>query len=170
MKPAPDYCRLNLGRLAGIVLGAAAPDYLADGRGNGGAVFSGAVAQIPRRAASTDAWPNRGRSGGRKCATGSAKWATATTNNYGNHCSVAESTHNGQMVRFVSPPLRQNPQAHLPAAVNVTVDTDNPKNYVMDLSFLAQNIAQKRNNLMALACLSAKQTIVYGAVVNGCCF
>ncbi|MFD1244636.1 hypothetical protein [Paralysiella testudinis] len=44
--------------------------------------------------------------------------------------------HNGQMVRFVSPPLRQNPQAHLPAAVNVTVDTDNPKNYVMDLSFL----------------------------------
>ena len=49
------------------------------------------------------------------------------------HCP---KPHNGKMVRFVSPPLRQNPQAHLPAAVNVTVDTDNPKNYVMDLSFL----------------------------------
>lgn len=44
--------------------------------------------------------------------------------------------HTGQMVRFVSPPLHQDPQTHLPAAIQVTVDTGNPKNYVMDLSFL----------------------------------
>lgn len=43
---------------------------------------------------------------------------------------------NGQMIRFVSPPLNADPAPYLPQAISVTVDTDNPKNYVMDLSFL----------------------------------
>ena len=42
----------------------------------------------------------------------------------------------GKMVRFVSPPLRQDPQAHLPPSIAVTVDINQPQNYVMDLSFL----------------------------------
>ena len=165
----PDYCRLNLGRLAGIVLGAAAPDYLADGRGNGGAVFSGAVAQIPRRAASTDAWPNRGRSGGRSAPLAAQSGRRQLRRQLRNHCSVAESAQRPDGA-LCQPALAPKPASAFARRRQCNRGYRQPEKLRDGFVVLAQNIAQKRNNLMALACLSAKQTIVYGAVVNGCCF
>ncbi|WP_051940455.1 hypothetical protein [Stenoxybacter acetivorans] len=44
----------------------------------------------------------------------------------------------GKMVQFISPPLLKDPKPHLLPAISVTVDTNNPRNYVMDLSFLPE--------------------------------
>ncbi len=44
----------------------------------------------------------------------------------------------GQVYTFISQPLKQDPSAKLTETVRVKVDLDNPKAYIMDLSFLGQ--------------------------------
>lgn len=50
--------------------------------------------------------------------------------------AVAPNPYNGTIQTFVSPPMLKDPQPYLGQTVTVTVDWQNPKAYVMDLSFL----------------------------------
>ncbi|MDO5059331.1 MAG: hypothetical protein Q4D82_05245 [Neisseria sp.] len=50
--------------------------------------------------------------------------------------ALAPHPETGEMRQFVSPPLNEDPAPHLGESVNITVDWQNPKAYVMDLSFL----------------------------------
>lgn len=51
--------------------------------------------------------------------------------------AVWQNPRNGQTVRFISPPLKIDPEPFLKdKTVKVKVNPDNPTQYVMDLSFL----------------------------------
>lgn len=43
-----------------------------------------------------------------------------------------------EVYTFISPPLKEDPKAKLPSTVDIKVDWDNPKAYIMDLSFLSE--------------------------------
>lgn len=50
--------------------------------------------------------------------------------------AVAPNPNTSQMQTFVSPPMTTDPSPYLGNTVKVTVDWQNPKAYIMDLSFL----------------------------------
>ena len=51
--------------------------------------------------------------------------------------AVAPHPDNGRIYTFVSPPMGQNPQPYLGSGrIAVKVDWNNPKSYVVDVSFL----------------------------------
>lgn len=52
--------------------------------------------------------------------------------------AFAPHPQTGEIRKFVSPPLRDNPEPHLNGSVEVKVDWRNPQAYVMDLDFLPQ--------------------------------
>ncbi|MCS4533909.1 hypothetical protein [Neisseria montereyensis] len=66
-------------------------------------------------------------------------WRRKVSDHYANRYEIIASAHHpqtGEMVRFVSPPMEQNPEPYLSEYITVKVDWSNPNAYVMDLSFL----------------------------------
>lgn len=66
-------------------------------------------------------------------------WSRKKGDDYINRYEVIATAHNpetAEIVRFVSPPMEQNPKPYLSEYVTVKVDWSNPNAYVMDLSFL----------------------------------